>query len=308
MTGVTPTIPPPLDTPSAPRLTLPGLSCDSHVHIFGPHARFPYAPTRTFTPHDVPASRLRALHDGLGIVRAVLVQSACHGTDHAAVLDALADAPDRYRAVALLAPDTAAADIRRLDDAGFRGVRLHFLPHLGRAPDPDAVRAMVRLIRPFGWHIALHVTGRDLVEHHGLIATLEAPVIIDHMGRVDAAEGADGAGFTQLRRLIGAGHVWVKLSGADRVTQRDYPYEDAVALARILAKDAPERVLWGSDFPHPNIRGAMPDDGKLVDLIAEIAPDETARRRMLVDNPATVFGFPPLVSPEVAGHPDQRRR
>lgn len=287
-----PTCAPPVEHPSKPKLKLLPLACDSHCHIFGPHARFPYAPKRTFTPHDAPKERLRALHDFLGFERTLIVQSSCHGTDHSAVLDALKAWPGRCRGVALLAPDTPKAEVVKLHEAGMRGVRLHFLPHLGPSQTPDEIREILALVAPFGWHIAIHVTGKDLLAVLDLIRSIKAPVVIDHIARVDVSEGADGEAFKTLRALLDGGNVWVKLSGIDRVSKQPPPFRDAVALARILAEQAPERVVWGTDFPHPNTHGGyVPDDGVLVDMIEEIAPTARARQLMLVDNPAKVFDF-----------------
>jgi len=172
-----------------------------------------------------------------------------------------------------------------------RGVRLHFyFPHLG-APIPRAdMLQVIEKVAPHGWHIALHVGGHGVLELYEFITSIEAPVVIDHIGRIDVAEGLQGKTFTVLRRLLDRGNVWVKLSGTDRITKQKYPYADAVPFARDLASHAPERVVWGTDWPHPN-HNAVPNDGELVDLIAEIAPDAKTRQRMLVDNPAKLFGF-----------------
>jgi 2-pyrone-4,6-dicarboxylate lactonase len=288
--GPEPTCPPPVPNPIKPRIALPPLSCDSHFHIFGPANKFPYAPDRSFTPHDAPKEAVVRLHGFLGFERGVFIQSACHGTDNAAVVDALADLKGRYRGVALLDRDTAPAEIARLDAAGFCGVRFHLVPHLGVMPRLDDLRAVMRLVEPHGWHIAIHLFGKELLESLDFIRSIKAPVVIDHIGRVDAGEGPDGRAFKALRSLVDTGKVWVKLSGTDRITEEKPPYRDAVALARILADQAPERMLWGTDWPHPN-HSAVPDDGMLVDLIADIAPDDSTRQRMLVDNPAKFFGF-----------------
>jgi predicted TIM-barrel fold metal-dependent hydrolase len=291
--GPEPTCPPPVEHPTQPRQTLPPLACDSHFHIFGPAAQFPYAPSRTFTPHDAPKDRLFGLHKLLGFERGVFVQASCHGTDHGAVLEALDEAQGRYRGVALLTPETPKQEVAQLDAAGFCGVRFHFVPHLGNPPSYDAMRAVMRLTAPFGWHVAVHVRGVDLVEHVDFIRAIDANVVIDHIARVDVREGATGKPLQTLRRLLDGGRTWVKLSGTDRVSREPPPFRDAVALARGIADHAPERILWGTDWPHPNVDKYMPDDGQLVDAIAEIAPNETTRRRMLVDNPAALFGFAP---------------
>jgi 2-pyrone-4,6-dicarboxylate lactonase len=289
--GPEPTCPPPDPNPKRPDLKLPPLSCDSHFHIFGPGKVFPYAPDRAFTPYDAPKEKLFELHRFLGFERGIFVQSSCHGTDHAAVLDALKEAKGRYRGVALLAPEAPPEQIARLDAAGFCGVRFHFMPHLGNAPSYDDMRAVMRRIAPYRWHVAIRVNGKGLLEHLAFITAIEAPVVIDHIARLDVEEGQTGKAFTTLRRLLDSGKVWVKLSGTDRVSKEPQPFRDAVALARALAAHASERVVWGTDWPHPNIDKYMPNDGKLVDAIAEIAPDEATRHRMLVDNPAELFGF-----------------
>jgi 2-pyrone-4,6-dicarboxylate lactonase len=288
---LTPTIAPPDPNPKKPRIKLPPLSCDSHFHVFGPHSRFPYAPKRPFTPADAPKEDLFRLHALLGFERGVFVHSTCHGHDNAVLVDLLAAGQGRYRGVALLEPSTPEAEVERLDEAGVRGVRLHhYFPHLGAPRPRDEMRKIIELVSPYGWHIANHVGGRGIVEHYDFFASIEAPVVIDHMARIDVGDGLNGEAFRVLLRLLDRGNVWVKLSGADRITKQPHSYADAVPFARALAKHAPERVVWGTDWPHPN-HDAVPNDGELVDLIAEIATDERARRLMLVDNPAKLFGF-----------------
>jgi predicted TIM-barrel fold metal-dependent hydrolase len=258
--------------------------------VFGPQCVFPFAADRTFTPQDAPKEELFALHKLLGIERGVFVQSSCHGSDHAVLLDLLAAAPKRYRGVALLTRDTPDAEIARLHKAGVCGVRFHFFSHLGKPAPYDDIRAVIAKVAPLGWHIAIHVGGQGVLEQYDFITSIDAPVVIDHIGRIDVREGLDGKAFSTLRRLLDRGNVWVKLSGTDRITREAAPYRDAVPFARALAKHAPERVVWGSDWPHPN-HFAVPNDGDLVDLITEIAPNEATRHKMMVDNPATLFGF-----------------
>jgi 2-pyrone-4,6-dicarboxylate lactonase len=288
---LTPTILPPNPNPKKPRLALPPLACDSHFHVFGPHAKFPYAPNRPFTPTDAPKEDLFRLHEFLGFQRGVFVQSTCHGSDHAALVDLLAAGKGSYRGVALLEPTMKPEEIERLDDAGVRGLRLHFyFAHLGQARPREDMLKMIALAEPHGWHVAIHCGGNGIVELYEFIRSIDAPVVIDHIARVDVGEGLHGKAFATLRRLLDTGNVWVKLSGTDRITKQPYPYADAVPFARNLAAHAPERVVWGTDWPHPNHK-AIPNDGELVDLIAEIAPDEKTRRLMLVDNPTKLFGF-----------------
>jgi 2-pyrone-4,6-dicarboxylate lactonase len=284
-----PTCPGPDPNPTPPSITLPAGACDAHCHIFGPTNRFPYAADRTFTPPEAPKEDLRGLHTFLGFERAVIVQSACHGTDHSALLDALESGAGRYRGVALVTPTTPDTEIARLHDAGVRGARLHFTPHLGPAPSLDEIHAIVARVEPYGWHIALHVAGNGIAEHEHLVRSLPLQVVIDHMARIDLRSDVDSK--AALLRLLATGSVWVKLSGVDRIATNPPELSDAAALARLLATEAPERVVWGTDFPHPNTHGFMPNDGDLVNLLAEIAPTEAALERLLVTNPTRCFGF-----------------
>jgi predicted TIM-barrel fold metal-dependent hydrolase len=276
--------------PSPPHLSLPPLSCDSHFHVFGPRRVFPFSPQRTFTPQDAPKEELFALHRMLGIERGVFVQSAAHGSDHSVVLDLLAAGQGRYRAVGLITPSITRQDLMRLHGAGVCGARFHFFSHLGAPMPRGDIDAVIGLIAPLGWHVAVHVGEQGILEQYDFIASIDAPVVIDHIGRINVGEGLHGQAFSALRRLLDRGNVWVKLCGTDRITKQPYPYDDAVPFARDLAAHAPERVVWGTDWPHPN-HTAVPDDGKLVDLIAAIAPDERARHLMLVENPVRLFGF-----------------
>jgi predicted TIM-barrel fold metal-dependent hydrolase len=282
---------PPHPSPRRPSVVLPPDSCDSHCHVFGPGSVFPYAEDRTFTPVDAPRERLRALHDLLGIRRAVVIQSACHGTDHRALLDALAKGGGRVRGVALIDRDTGPAQLRRLHDAGVRGFRCNLLPHLGRPPTGTDIKALVTKVADLGWHTELHVQGNGVHDYERLIRATATPVVIDHLGRVDIREGLDSPAVRSLRRLLDAGHVWVKISGVDRVSRQGPPFADAVALAALLVRQAPERVLWGTDFPHPNIVGDPPDEGLLVDLLAEIVPGRADLERLMVTNPTEFFDF-----------------
>jgi 2-pyrone-4,6-dicarboxylate lactonase len=279
---------PPKPDPTRPDFVLPPGACDSHCHIFGPHDVFPYAARRPFTPPDAPKEQLRALHEFLGVGRAVLVQSAVHGADHAALLDALDSRPDDYRGVALLGPDASRDVVAELDEHGVCGVRFHLTAHLGVPPRNSEIDAVLALVRPFGWHAAFHVFGKDLVAHQDYLAAVEGPVVIDHMARVDLSDDAAG---DCLLRLLDRGNVWVKLSAPERISRQPAPFADAVRFARSLAEHAPDRVVWGTDYPHPNIPGEMVDDGALVDLVPLIAPDPVVRGKMLVDNPAALFGF-----------------
>ena len=233
---LTPTIPPPDPNPKKPRITLPPLACDSHFHVFGPHKIFPFAPERSFTPADAPKEDLFRLHAFLGFERGVFVQSACHGSDHRALVDLLDAGKGRYRGVALLKPSMTEAEVERLDDAGVRGVRLHFyFPHGGQPAPREDMRRVIEKAEPHGWHIAFHVGGDGILEQYEFITSIDAPIVIDHIARIDVAGGLRGKAFSVLRRLLDRGNVWVKLSGTDRITKQSYPYADAVPFARDLA-------------------------------------------------------------------------
>jgi len=281
----------PVDRPRRPTLTLPPGSCDAHCHVFGPFDRYPLPEERSFTPALAPETALRRLHDRLGFDRAIIVQSQGHGLDHRPLLDALAAGSGRYKGVALVHPSDSDERLAGFNSAGVCGARFNFLAHLGGPPDLGVIRTVAARIRPLGWHLAIHVAGNDVIDYARFICSLDLPVVIDHMARLNIADGPDSAATRTLRRLMDGGRVWVKLSGADRLSSTGAPFHDVLPVARSVAAHAPERVLWGSDWPHVNLHGPMPDDGDLTNLIADITPDDGRRKRLLVDNPAEFFGF-----------------
>lgn len=287
-----PGCPPPHPDPRTPSLVLPPDSCDAHCHILGPADVFPYAPDRTFTPLDAPKEQLRALHAHLGLTRAVIVQSSCHGHDHSVLLDALGSGDGRLRGVALIGESTTREDVEELHRAGVRAFRLNFLPHLRIPPTRAEIDSVLERVDGLGWAAQLHVRGEQIALLEDLVRGLPGNVVVDHIGRVDLAAGPDGPAPRSLRALLDSGQVWVKVSGVDRVSRHGPPYADAVALAASLVAHAPERVVWGTDYPHVNITGHAPDDGLLVDLLERIAPDPAHLRRLMVDNPAELFDFP----------------
>lgn len=264
----------------------PAGAWDCHCHVFGPQDQFPYAPERSYTPADVPVAAVMRLHRHMGFDHAVLVQPAAHGMDHAALLDGLEQAGGRYRGVMLVAGDGAGLPFAALHGRGMRGVRYNLMPHLGAAPDMGMVRAVAERIAPLGWHLCVHLDGHQLPSLDPWLA-LGVPLLIDHMARIDLSAHADG----QVDRLVGLlGHdrVFIKLSAADRLSLDGPPYRDAVAIARRLFEAAPERCIWGTDYPHPNHR-AVPDDRTLVDLIPSIAPDAHSQQRLLIDTPGRLY-------------------
>ncbi|MBE3637300.1 amidohydrolase family protein [Mangrovicoccus algicola] len=275
--------------PSVPALALPEGACDAHCHVFGPAAQFPFAPERTYTPVDAPWEVLQALHARLGLQRTVLVQASCHGRDNAAMLDAIARSGGTCRGVAMTGPEIGDAELDRLHAGGVRGLRFNFVTHLGADADFDAVAGLCARIAPLGWHAVVHFDADRLETLAPVLKTLDLPLVIDHMGRVDASKGFDQPAWGMLLDLMEDPRFWVKVCGAERITRAGPPYADAVPFARELVARFPDRVLWGTDWPHPNIRKDMPDDGLLVDLLAEIAPDPAALRRLLVENPTRLY-------------------
>lgn len=282
------TIAPPHPSPSRPAFAMPPGACDTHCHVFGPASRFPYAEGRRYTPPDAPVESLMALHRHLGISRAVLVQASAHGTDNRAMLDAIAHDPANLRGVAMVDPDIGDDQLRRLDLAGVRAVRYNFVRHLGGAPDYGTIERMARRIARLRWHLVLHLDADDIVEHDAFLRSLPVPFVIDHMGRVDAAHGRGQPAFVLLLALLRDAQAWVKVSGVERICSDPADYGDAIPFAATLVEQAPDRVLWGTDWPHPNVR-AMPDDGALVDLVPKIAPDPALQRKLLVENPSRLY-------------------
>ncbi|NKE43827.1 amidohydrolase family protein [Roseomonas frigidaquae] len=274
--------------PSQARFTVPPLACDAHCHVFGPADRFPYAPSRRYTPEDKPKEVLAALHRRLGLGRAVIVQASCHGTDNRAMVDALRADPARYRGVAMIDDATTDAELREMQEAGVRGIRFNFIKALGGAPDMALFHRAADRARPLGWHMVMQLQGDGVLEMAEVIRGLRMPVVIDHMGRVDPALGVNGPAFLTLLDLLGDDRIWVKLSGAERMTRS--PFAEALPFARALLRAAPDRVLWGTDFPHPNLTTPV-DEMELLNLVPDFAPEAADRQRLLVDNPATLYGF-----------------
>lgn len=264
-------------------------ACDAHCHVFGPADRFPFSPGRSYTPPDAGLELFERLQKRLGLSRAVFVQASCHGTDNAAMVDALRRGEGRYAGVGMIADETSQLDLRRLHGAGVRGARFNFVKHLGGAPDLERFWRLVDRVTPLGWHIVLHFDAEDLPRYRDLLERMPTPYVIDHMARVDASKGVHQVPFQQLLELLRDERCWVKVSGAERLTADGAPpYDDVVPFARALIDAAPDRILWGTDWPHPNVRH-MPDDGDLVDLLADFTPDEATRSRILVENPERLY-------------------
>jgi len=275
-------------TSKTPRFKLPPGACDAHCHVFGPGDKFPYAPNRRYTPEDAPKETLAALHRQIGVERVVIVQASCHGTDNRAMLDAIASNPTRYRGVAIVDDSFGDADYDALHAGGVRGVRFNFVKHLGGAPDMDVFRRVIDRIKGRGWHVVLHLNEDNIIPLRDMIASLPVPFVIDHMGRVDAKKGVDTPEFRTLLELVRRDNGWVKVTGAERISFP--PYSEAVPIAQALVKAGNGRVLWGTDFPHPNPSHEA-DEAELVDLIPVFAPTAAEQQGVLVDNPARLYGF-----------------
>ncbi len=280
-----------LANPRKPDYVLPPGAVDAHCHVFGPGNVFPYAPERKYTPVDAPKERLFALRDFLGFDRNVIVQATCHGADNRALVDALRAAGDKARGVATIKPGVSRDEIADMHEAGVRGVRFNFVRRLADPKPDDYYRGLVDLIREFGWHIVIYFEAADLAERWGLFTSLPTIVVVDHMGRPDVTKPVDGPEFGLFTRFMSEHpNVWAKVSGSERLSKTGPPeYADVAPFQRHIVETFPDRVLWGTDWPHPNMKSHMPDDGHLVDVVPRIAPTSDLQRRLLVDNPMRLY-------------------
>ncbi|MBO0347437.1 amidohydrolase family protein [Roseibium sp. CAU 1637] len=278
-------------SPRKPTFALPKGACDTHCHVFGPASRFPYAAESKLHPGDAPKEKLFALHEMIGIERCVVVQSGVHGFDNSAAADAIAARTGTYLGIALLPVDVSDDEIKRHHAMGFRGIRFNYMAHLTGGASMDALLRLADRLGRFDWHLQIHMDNELIVEKAPGLAKASVPVVIDHIGRVDASLGMDQDPYDALLGLMENDHILVKVSGCERASRQDPPYADAVPFARKLVENFPERVLWGTDWPHPNFRADPPDDGDLVDLIPEIAPSATLQQALLVDNPLRFYKF-----------------
>jgi 2-pyrone-4,6-dicarboxylate lactonase len=278
-------------SPSKPAFSPPPSAVDAHCHVFGPGDEFPYAPERKYTPCDAPKSKLWSLRDFLGFERNVIVQATCHGADNRAMVDALRSSDDRARGVATVTKDVTDAQLRELHAAGVRGVRFNFVKRLVDTAPREVLSAIAQRIKPLGWHVVIYFEAQELPELYGFFASLPTIVVVDHMGRPDVTCPLDAPEFELFVKLMREhGNFWSKVSGAERLSRSGPPtYDDFVPFARRIVETFPDRVLWGTDWPHPNLKSHMPDDGKLVDLLPRIAPTATLQRKLLVDNPHSLY-------------------
>jgi 2-pyrone-4,6-dicarboxylate lactonase len=292
-----PRIAAPVANPGRPREKLPAGAWDCHAHIFGPPDRFPYAPGRGYTPPDAPADKYVALLDHLGFARALLVQGNAHGYDNRVVLDALERHPRRLRGVAITDTRVSPATLRDWHRVGMRGLRFHLFSAAGRpgyvrGVGLDVFETFRPVMRELGWVMQVWCDRRQLADVAAILreVSAEMPVIVDHMLSIPAERGVRDPSFQALLRLVGDGHVHVKLSGGYRLSKQFPDYPDARAFHDALLAANPERLMWGTDWPHPQIDAAlMPDDGHLVDLLMDWTPDTRTRRRILVETPERLF-------------------
>jgi len=278
-----------LTAPNRPSFEVPKNACDSHCHIFGPAAEFPYADSRSFTPVDAGKNKLFALHDFLGIERCVIVQTALHGFDNSVVVDAMQARRGNYLGVALAPANTTSDQISAMDKQGFRSIRFNFMAHLKSADTVEDILDLTKRMEPFGWHLQVHFSS-ELVHTLGpMLKKSAVPVMIDHIGRVDASLGPNHDDFVALLKLLDDTKINVKVSGVDRIS-RKHPYDDGVNLAKILVDNFTEKCVWGTDWPHPN-HHHIPDDGHLLDLIPRIADNSQKIQQIMVANPQRIYHF-----------------
>lgn len=277
--------------PSEPNYAPPPGAVDAHCHVFGPGAKFPYAPERKYTPCDASKEHLWALRDFLGLERNVIIQASCHGTDNRALVDALRASQGRARGVASVAAGVSDSELRALDAAGVRGVRFNFVKRLVDTTPRGVLEEIARRVAPLGWHVVIYFEAAELPQLYGFFASLPVTVVVDHMGRPDVTKPVDGPEFELFVRLMREHpNVWSKVSCPERLSKAGAPrYDDVVPFARRLVEAFPDRVLWGTDWPHPNLKGHMPDDGKLLDYVPQVAATAVLRQKLMVENAGRLY-------------------
>lgn len=276
--------------PSKPAFKAPAGAVDAHCHVFGPADKFPYHPKRKYTPCDAPKEKLFELRDYLGFERNVIVQASCHGTDNAALIDALESAGELARGVAVVDPDITEDELKAMHKAGVRAVRFNFVKRLVDTTPREVFVAIAEKIKPLGWHIVVYFEAPDLEDLAPFLNELNTEIVVDHMGRPDVAKGVGHPDFQRFIELMkNNDKIWTKVSCPERLTQTPPDYSDVVPFAKILVETFPDRVLWGTDWPHPNMKSHMPDDGNLVDVIQQIAPTIELQHKLLVDNPMRLY-------------------
>ena len=286
------------DGPSTPSFVLPAGAVDAHCHVFGPGAEFPYAPERKYTPCDASKVQLFALRDHLGFDKNVIVQATCHGSDNSAMVDALQHSQGRARGIATVKRDVTDQVLQDMHDAGVRGVRFNFVKRLVDFTPKDELMEIAHRIKAWGWHVVIYFEAVDLPELWDFFSSLPTSVVVDHMGRPNVQHPEDGPEFSLFMKFMHEhDNVWSKvscperlsISGPKAVHGEQNAYQDVVPFARRVVETFSDRVLWGTDWPHPNLKDHMPDDGLLVDFIPYIAPSAELQRKLLVDNPVRLY-------------------
>lgn len=277
--------------PSKPTFQVPAGAVDAHCHVFGPGDVFPFAPERKYTPCDASWEDLFHLRDYLGFDKNVVVQATCHGSDNSALLDVLERSEGRARGVVTVKPDITAEELQRMHDLGVRGVRFNYVKRLVDPKPDEYYQEIIEKIRPLGWHVVLYFEPADLKEKKDFFTSLNIPLVIDHMGRPDVTKPVDGDEFEMFLDFMRDNpNVWCKVSCPDRLTVSGSPeYADVVPFAKKIVEEFPDRVLWGTDWPHPNMKKEMPDDGILVDYVPSIATTPELQEKLLVTNPTKLY-------------------
>lgn len=276
--------------PSKPRYIPPPGAVDAHCHVFGPQDRFPFSADAKYLPEDAGPDMLFALRDHLGFERNVIVQASCHGTDNAATLNAIAQSNGRARGIAVVDPEIGDTELEALHDGGIRGVRFNFLKRLVDNAPKDKFLKVASRIAPLGWHVVIYFEADILEELRPFMDAIPVPIVIDHMGRPDVTQGPDGKDMGAFRTLMDSrDDIWTKVTCPDRLDPAGPPYTDFIRAVRPLVEDYPHRVLWGTDWPHPNQQNLLPDDGTLVDVIPRIAVTDSLQKNLLVRNPTALY-------------------
>lgn len=276
--------------PSRPEFKVPEGAVDAHCHVFGPADEFPYHPKRKYTPCDASKAQLFSLRDYLGFSRNVIVQASCHGTDNAALIDALETAGELARGVAVVDPAITDEALQAMDKAGVRAVRFNFVKRLVDTTPKEVFLSIAEKIKPLGWHIVVYFEAPDLEALIPFLNELDTTIVVDHMGRPDVAKGVDHPDFQRFIELMKSNeNIWVKTTCPERLTLTPPDYSDVVPFMKTLVAQFPDRCLWGTDWPHPNMKSHTPDDGKLVDVIPLIAPTAELQQKLLVDNPMRLY-------------------
>ena len=277
--------------PSKPTINLPKGAVDAHCHVFGPANKFPFAPERKYTPCDASKEKLFKLRDFLGFEKNVIVQASCHGTNNDALEDTLLSSNDLARGVAVVSPQVTKAELNRLDEAGVRAVRFNFVKRLVDNTPREIFQKIAKTIADLGWHIVVYLEAQDLEELIPFLKSLPTDIVFDHMARPDVSKGLDSMEFNLFQKLMENNKFWCKTSCPERLSSvgPEQNYSDILPFMRLLVENYSDRVLWGTDWPHPNMKSHMPDDGQLVNILDKIAPTEELKVKLLVENPTRLY-------------------